>query len=300
MNIRRLATLTGIALLTSACTSSRLVNDVSQLQPKESGFKANLHREYIKLAKAELEEGDYFDTGIFSRRAESAAMGKNFGPDRLWQRDFDKKNRALLNKELDRLVKALDGGGRAKQPVFAARAQTQFDCWAQELEENNQPRDIQRCRNGYMVAMRDLADAMKPAPRPKMAMKPKLKEKIKKIKTKSKALTFVKPYVVYFDFDSATLSGMNSVRTLTQAVAAVKNNKSARIEVIGHTDTAGSADYNLKLSEKRAKLINQALTALGINLLTIEQSAMGQKDLAIETKDGIREAANRRVVIVVY
>jgi len=287
--------LAGVALLAGACTDERLVDDVSQLKPKESRFKAILYQEYIRLAKAELEEFDLFDTGVFARRAEAAAMGKSFGPDRLWDRDYGKKNRTLLNKERDRLVKALDGGGRVKQPVFAARAQTQFDCWAQELEENYQPNDIQRCRIGYMEAMREMADAMRPVPKPKMAMKPKVKKK-----TKRKALTLVTPYVVYFDFDSTNFSGMDSVRTLTQAVKKAKKNKSTRVEVIGHADTSGDADYNKKLSERQATFVDQTLAALGVNALIIEPSGRGQNDLEIVTRDGVRKAANRRVVIVVY
>ena len=39
-----LATLAGIELLAGACTDARLVDSVSQLKPKESGFKANLHK----------------------------------------------------------------------------------------------------------------------------------------------------------------------------------------------------------------------------------------------------------------
>ena len=293
MRIRSLATLVGIALLAGACTDSRLVENVSQMKPKESGFKANLHKDYIALAKAELDEGDLFDTGIFARRAEAAAMGKTVNPDQLWDRDYSKKNRGLLFKERDRLLAALNGGGRAQQPVFASRAQTQFDCWAQELEENTQPRDIQRCRIGYMEAMREMADAMKPAT--KVAAKPKPKPK-----KKAEAMKFLMPFVVYFDFDSTTITDMSSVRTLTDAAKAAKKGKSTRIEVIGHTDTAGSAAYNERLALRRAKVVDDALVALGINSLIIERSARGQTDPEVKTADGVRKDANRRVVIIVH
>jgi OOP family OmpA-OmpF porin len=225
-------------------------------------------------------------------------MGKSVDPDRLWDRDFTKKNRATLFKERDRLVMALDNGGRAQQPGYAARAQAQFDCWAQELEENNQPRDIQRCRIAYMEAMREMADAMKPAPKPamKMAAKPKKKKK----KAKRKAASFKMPFVVYFDFDSTNLSDMDSVRTLTSAAKAAKKGKSTRIQVMGHTDTSGDAGYNAKLAERRATVVDEALIALGINGLTIERSSSGERELEVETGDGVRKDANRRVVIVVH
>ncbi len=297
MRIRTLATLAGVILLAGACTDARLIDDVSKIKPKESGFKANLQTEYITLAKAELDEGDIFDTGIFARRAEAAAMGKDVDPDILWDRDLTKKNKASLFKERERLMKALDGGGRSQQPGFAARAQAQFDCWAQELEENNQPRDIQRCRIGYMEAMREMADAMKPAPKPmaKALAKPKMKAKAKR-----KAASFKMPFVVYFDFDSTTISDMDSVRTLTDAAKAAKKGKSTRIQVTGHTDTSGNADYNAKLAERRAIVVDEALIALGINGLTIERSSTGETELEVETGDDVRKDANRRVVIIVH
>ena len=120
--MRSLATLAGIVLLGGACTDARLVDSVSQLKPKESGFKANLHKEYVDLAKLELDEGDIYDTGVFARRAEAAAMGKGVDPDVLWDRSYSKKNRGTLFKERDRLLAALNGGGRSDHPALAARA----------------------------------------------------------------------------------------------------------------------------------------------------------------------------------
>lgn len=291
MRIRTLAVVTGIAMLAGACTDARLVDNVSQMKPTEAGFKTGLHKEYVALARTELDEGDFFDTGVFARRAEAAAMGKDVGPDQLWDRDYTKKNRGLLFKERDRLLAALDGGGRANHPALAARAQAQFDCWAQELEENNQPQDILRCRVAYMEAMREMADAMKP----KVAAKPKKVEKKKRA-----AMNFLMPFVVYFDFNSTTITDMDSVRTLTDAAKAAKKGKSTRIQVIGHTDTAGSAAYNQKLAEARAKVVDEALVALGINGLTIERSATGETDLEVQTGDNTRKDSNRRVVIIVH
>jgi len=285
MRMRCLATLAGIVLLAGACTDARLVDSVSQLKPKESGFKANLHKEYVDLAKLELDEGDIYDTGVFARRAEAAAMGKGVDPDVLWDRSYSKKNRDTLFKERDRLLAALNGGGRSDHPALAARAQAMFDCWAQEQEENNQPADIKRCRDGYMKAMDQLAAAMKPKPAPK----PKKKA--------PKKIAIENPYVVYFDFDSTTIADMESVRIITAAAKAAKSNKSTRIEVTGHTDTSGASDYNQRLSEARAKVVDEALIALGINRLIIERHASGENDPGVNTGDGVREGKNRRVEI---
>ena len=285
MRMRGLATLAGIVFVAGACTDARLVDSVSQLKPKESGFKANLHKEYVDLAKLELDEGDIYDTGVFARRAEAAAMGKGIDPDVLWDRSYSKKNRDTLFKERDRLLAALNGGGRSDHPALAARAQAMFDCWAQEQEENNQPADIKRCRDGYMKAMDQLAAAMKPKPAPK----PKKKA--------PKKIAIENPYVVYFDFDSTKIADMESVRNITAAAKAAKSNKSTRIEVTGHTDTSGASDYNQRLSEARAKVVDEAVIVLGINRLIIERHASGENDPGVNTGDGVREGKNRRVEI---
>lgn len=292
MRMRSLATLAGIVFLAGACTDARLVDSVSQLKPKESGFKANLHKEYVDLAKAELEEGDIYDTGVFARRAEAAAMGKGVDPDVLWDRSYSKKNADTLFSERDRLLAALDGGGRANHGALAARAQAMFDCWAQEQEENTQPPDIERCRSGYLKAMDQLAAAMKPASAPKVAAKPKPKPK-----KKAKKVAVENPYIVYFDYDSTTIADMESVGRITAAAKVAKANKSTRIEVTGHTDTSGASDYNQRLSEARAKVVDEALIALGINGLIIERHASGEGANKVNTGDGVREGKNRRVEI---
>jgi|SaaInl7_135m_RNA_FD_contig_21_766826_length_1069_multi_8_in_0_out_0_1 OmpA-OmpF porin, OOP family len=297
MRFMSIALVTGISLILGGCADSKLINKVSGMKSTQSGFKAGLHKKYVALAKMELEEGDYFDTGIFARRAEAAAMGKGVDPDFLYDRHFTAKNLKTIAMERTRLVKALNSGGREKYPDYASTAQTQFDCWAQELEENNQPPDIERCRVGYLGAMKKLLAAMKPAP--KVVMKPAPKPKPKK-KMVKKVKRTVKKFVVYFDFDSTKLANEESVRILAEAAEAAKSSKSKSVWIVGHTDTSGSKDYNMKLSERRSAMVGKSLVAAGVNSSIIEPASVGERVPEVSTKDGVREAANRRVVIMVH
>ena len=136
-----------------------------------------------------------------------------------------------------------------------------------------------------MKAMGQLAAAMKPKPAPK----PKKKA--------PKKIAIENPYIVYFDFDSTTIADMEAVRIITAAAKAAKSNKSTRIEVTGHTDTSGASDYNQRLSEARAKVVDEVLIALGINRLITERHASGENDPGVNTGDGVREGKNRRVEI---
>ena len=84
---------------------------------------------------------------------------------------------------------------------------------------------------------------------------------------------------------------------LQQGLAAAKAGGQSRITVVGHTDTSGSAEYNLKLSERRAGVVKDTMVQMGARPEAIQVSGVGETDLAVQTADGVKEARNRRAVI---
>lgn len=68
---------------------------------------------------------------------------------------------------------------------------------------------------------------------------------------------------IYFDFDSAEL-GDAARKTLTENFERLKRNGYAKLEVAGYTDERGSDDYNLALSERRARAAVQYISSLGV------------------------------------
>jgi outer membrane protein OmpA-like peptidoglycan-associated protein len=103
-------------------------------------------------------------------------------------------------------------------------------------------------------------------------------------------------FMVFFDWDKATLTP-EARKVIATAADEFKKGGAARIVATGHTDTSGSAEYNQKLSERRAQAVAQELVRLGVPAGTITTVGKGQNDLLVPTKDGVREAQNRRVVI---
>lgn len=59
---------------------------------------------------------------------------------------------------------------------------------------------------------------------------------------------------IFFEFDSYKLND-NSRAELEQLQFFLKQNPRVKVEISGHTDNLGNADYNLRLSEERAKAI---------------------------------------------
>jgi peptidoglycan-associated lipoprotein len=69
---------------------------------------------------------------------------------------------------------------------------------------------------------------------------------------------------VYFDLDSAQLSA-SSQSALTANAEYLNKNNTVKIQIEGHCDDRGGVQYNLALSEKRAKSVKDFLKALGVS-----------------------------------
>lgn len=104
-------------------------------------------------------------------------------------------------------------------------------------------------------------------------------------------------YLVFFDFDSSRLTPEATSIVDTAAANAMQIGRT-RIEVTGHTDRSGSRQYNMVLSQKRAQSVMERLVAQGIPRGDIAVFAKGEDQPLIPTGDGVREAQNRRVEII--
>jgi outer membrane protein OmpA-like peptidoglycan-associated protein len=102
--------------------------------------------------------------------------------------------------------------------------------------------------------------------------------------------------VIYFDFDKANLNP-TAEKTLNSIIADIKGRELGGITVSGFTDTAGPADYNMKLSQRRANTVAADLVKAGIPASIITTEAFGQTHLAVETPDNTPKQANRRATI---
>jgi OOP family OmpA-OmpF porin len=104
-------------------------------------------------------------------------------------------------------------------------------------------------------------------------------------------------FVVYFEFDKSNLTP-EGARVVQDAAAAYKATGSARVAITGYTDAAGTQQYNLGLSKRRADTVRAALVRNGVPDGAIAEAWRGKENLAVPTPDGVREPRNRRVEIV--
>jgi hypothetical protein len=103
-------------------------------------------------------------------------------------------------------------------------------------------------------------------------------------------------YSVLFDTGSAALSNQ-SMSTIQQAAAAYRGRTSGNVLVAGHTDTVGSPEYNMRLSQRRANAVTAALVSAGVPRQAIISQGYGETNLPQPTANQVPEQANRSVQI---
>jgi outer membrane protein OmpA-like peptidoglycan-associated protein len=106
------------------------------------------------------------------------------------------------------------------------------------------------------------------------------------------------PIPVTFDYRKATLTdvGEQAARELAEAL---REQRPARIILIGHTDVRGAPDFNLKLSRERAEAVAAFLKERGVDI-PIETLGKGATEpMQVPDSSGLSQedifALNRRV-----
>jgi outer membrane protein OmpA-like peptidoglycan-associated protein len=104
-----------------------------------------------------------------------------------------------------------------------------------------------------------------------------------------------------FEYDSAALQP-SAIAQLQKLGTLIKRNPRATFTVEGYTDSFGSPEYNLDLSQRRADSVKQYLVeVMGITPAQIEAHGYGQTKFRVSPNGSIEEQReNRRVEIVVH
>jgi outer membrane protein OmpA-like peptidoglycan-associated protein len=111
-------------------------------------------------------------------------------------------------------------------------------------------------------------------------------------------LRVVMPEGILFATDSATVQ--NSIRNDLYAVADNLNRyPNSRVEVVGHTDSTGSAAYNQDLSERRAAAVAAILRGAGVSGGRIVSYGRGESAPVASNLTPEGKAQNRRVEILI-
>lgn len=245
-------------------------------------FTPDLAKEYSSYASSLNGQGDYEAADYFARKSIAAAGGSVVPPENNshWAVPLETydKTRSDLAAGRQRLVTALDGGGRDRKPAVAARAQERYDCWNNEYEKEYWRKGKNTtCKADFLAAMAELEGtpvaAIAPAAGPSA-------------------------FRILFDTDKYNLKP-DGERVINSVAAAARANPKIRVAVVGKTDTVGSAGYNMGLSERRADAVRAALMKAGVPAERIDAHWVGESQLDVPTADHVAEPRNRTVDITV-
>jgi outer membrane protein OmpA-like peptidoglycan-associated protein len=105
-------------------------------------------------------------------------------------------------------------------------------------------------------------------------------------------------FILYFHSGSVELTPASRLH-LPRIIQTIRARTSVDTSVVGHADTAGSEQYNLRLSRKRAVAVAGLLQKMGAEGRHLEITSHGEGNLLIPTGDNVSEPRNRRVEVTV-
>jgi peptidoglycan-associated lipoprotein len=103
--------------------------------------------------------------------------------------------------------------------------------------------------------------------------------------------------VVYFEFDSSTLSPQ--AQTVVQQNARYAQPRQGKVRLEGNADERGSREYNLALGQRRADAVRQAMELSGLRGEAVDAVSYGEERPRCTEHTESCYATNRRVEILV-
>ena len=104
------------------------------------------------------------------------------------------------------------------------------------------------------------------------------------------------PNNVTFDSNASQLKPAGA-NTLSGVAMVLKEYEDTRVHIIGHTDSSGSRELNMRLSEQRAESVGTALITMGVDASRLSMSGVGPDQPVASNSTAAGKAQNRRVTL---
>ena len=104
------------------------------------------------------------------------------------------------------------------------------------------------------------------------------------------------PNSVTFDTNSSQVKAAGA-NTLSGVAMVLKEYEKTRVNVVGHTDSSGGRDLNMRLSQERADSVGSNLITQGVDASRISMSGVGPDQPVASNSTAAGKAQNRRVTI---
>ncbi|MGV7210219.1 OmpA family protein [Oxalobacteraceae bacterium A2-2] len=280
-----------LSLLMAACSSTPTTTSLLD-QTRGDFLAAQSNPSVANYAQLELKQAsDALD------QANNAAA-KNESPEQIDKLAYVAKQKIATAREIGKQKKA-------EADVAAAGRQRDEIRLEQRTLEANQAKaaadrarmQADQARAAAMAAANQAANAEQAA-REQQARNAQLEQQLADLQAKKTDRGLVITLSdVLFNLDRADLSP-DGMRTVQKLADVLLQEPQSVVMVEGFTDSTGSADHNLQLSQRRAESVRNALIGLGVKSDKIATRGYGEAYPVASNTDAGSRQLNRRVEIV--
>ncbi|MBO5705181.1 MAG: OmpA family protein [Alphaproteobacteria bacterium] len=175
--------------------------------------------------------------------------------------------------------------------VIEMEEQAQIPQIGDELVSREEFVNMMMAMRAELKAINDRLDALQAASGEKTMIK------VQQIPLEPQQHVMEEVFEIRFDFNKSIIKPEYQ-ELIKKLASATQENKNIKVSVVGHTDTAGSSNYNYALGGRRAEAVQKMLIEYGIPSSHIVAVSAGEEDLAVPTPDHTPNADNRRVRVV--
>ena len=292
----------------NSCAHLRIQN-LEKTSFDKNSFYQLLSLQYLQLAKFELYEmHDEIDADLFAYKSSLALNDKVFYPEDPNQWKLSSKYVVASEEYYKKIKNLINEKIYMKFPDNFAKALAAYDCWIEQIEENWQVDHINLCftklkdnldyiSTSQSNILKNLSDGSKKEKKiqDRVLQENRNNDKdnsLRKDESQTSDSIYTNNATVFFEFDKFNLTSSQIIE-LELFVKRAIISPDMKILVEGHTDTAGSSNYNFSLSKKRANFIKEYLLKRNLKN-NIQIKAYGESKLLMITEDEVKEKKNRR------
>jgi outer membrane protein OmpA-like peptidoglycan-associated protein len=110
-------------------------------------------------------------------------------------------------------------------------------------------------------------------------------------------ITFASGLLYDFDSDVVRPTSAENLRNLAASLGKYPNTD---LLIVGYTDSEGTSDYNLALSERRAMAVSSFLATQGVTVARLRTAGRGEMEPVSTNDSEIGRQLNRRVEVAIF
>ena len=240
----------------------------------------------VRKIVAEQRAREQADTAAAKAAAEQAEV----------QRRAEAERAAAASRQAQEAQTAAERARREQAAAEAAKAQAEAARTAAMAERQRAVADSERAR----VAAQQADQQRQQAEQEKTELRQRLEQQLSMIlETRESARgLIVNISDVLFDFNKYTLKpGAREKMAKVSGILLAYPGLQLKLE--GHTDSIGTDEYNLVLSQKRADAVREYLVAQGVAAASVSATGLGKADPVASNETDAGRQQNRRVEMVV-